>query len=79
MPADTEAGTYSAVLQYLKAVATAGTDAAEPVMAALRATTVRDAFTAKGICGRMGGSSSTVIWCVPRSRTNLRAAGTISP
>ena len=48
MPADTEAGTYSAVLQYLKAVATAGTDAAEPVMAALRATTVRDAFTAEG-------------------------------
>ena len=48
MPADTEAGTYSAVLQYLKAVAPAGTDAAEPVMAALRATTVRDAFTADG-------------------------------
>lgn len=48
MPADTEAGTYSAVLQYLHAVAAAGTDAAEPVMEALRAMTVRDVFTSDG-------------------------------
>ena len=48
MPNDTHAGAYSAVLQYLRAVEHAGTDDAEPVMAALRAATVSDMFTAEG-------------------------------
>ncbi len=48
MPNDTHAAAYSAVLQYLRAVKQAGTDVAEPVMAALRGMTVSDMFTAKG-------------------------------
>ena len=48
MPNDTHAAAYSAVLQYLRAMQKAGTDAAEPVMAALRTMTVSDMFTPKG-------------------------------
>ena len=48
MPNDTHAAAYSAVLQYLHAVRAAGTDTAEPVMAALRSMTVSDMFTPEG-------------------------------
>ncbi len=45
MPGDTDAATYSAVLEYLRAVQKAGTDQAEAVMAALKSMTVTDVFT----------------------------------
>lgn len=48
MPNDTHTAAYSAVLQYLRAMQKAGTDAAEPVMGALRSMTVSDMFTPKG-------------------------------
>jgi len=44
MPNDTHAAAYSAVLQYLRAVARTGSDDAERVMATLRATTIDDMF-----------------------------------
>jgi len=44
MPTMIQAGTYSAVLSYLKAVEAAGTDASEAVAAKLRETPVNDAF-----------------------------------
>ena len=43
MPTMIQAGTYSAVLHYLRAVAAAGTSGPAPVMAAMRATPVNDA------------------------------------
>ena len=48
MPNDTHAATYSAVLQYLRAVERAGTDTAETVMATLRSSTISDVFTPEG-------------------------------
>ena len=56
MPTMNQAATYSATLHYLKAVQTAGTKETRPVMAKMRATPVRDAFTDNGILredGRM--------------------------
>lgn len=48
MPNSLQAGVYSATTHYLKAVQTAGTDATEPVMAAMRATPVDDFFAHGG-------------------------------
>lgn len=48
MPDDTHAATYSAVLQYLRAVERAGTDKAEAVMTTLRSSTISDVFTPEG-------------------------------
>jgi branched-chain amino acid transport system substrate-binding protein len=48
MPDDTHAATYSAVLEYLRAVERAKTDTAEQVMAELKSMTVSDAFTPNG-------------------------------
>lgn len=48
MPNMIQAGTYSAVLQYLKAIEAAGTDDADAVAAKLRAMPVEDAFSRKG-------------------------------
>ena len=48
MPNMVQAGTYSAVLQYLKAVQAAGTDAAEPVAKKLHEMPVDDFFARKG-------------------------------
>jgi branched-chain amino acid transport system substrate-binding protein len=56
MPTMNQAATYSATLHYLKAVQAAGTKETRPVMAKMRATPVRDAFTDNGILredGRM--------------------------
>ena len=56
MPTMNQAATYSATLHYLKAVQAAGTKETKPVMAKMRATLVRDAFTDNGILredGRM--------------------------
>jgi branched-chain amino acid transport system substrate-binding protein len=56
MPTMNQAATYSATLHYLKAVQTAGTRETGPVMAKMRATPVRDAFTDNGVLredGRM--------------------------
>ena len=56
MPTMNQAATYSATLHYLKAVQAAGTKETKPVMAKMRATPVRDAFTDNGILredGRM--------------------------
>ncbi|MGC1562208.1 MAG: ABC transporter substrate-binding protein [Bradyrhizobium sp.] len=56
MPTMNQAATYSATLHYLKAVQAAGTRETRPVMAKMRATPVRDAFTDNGVLredGRM--------------------------
>jgi branched-chain amino acid transport system substrate-binding protein len=48
MPNALQAGVYSSTMHYLQAVAKAGTDAAEPVMAAMRAAPIDDFFTHDG-------------------------------
>jgi len=56
MPTMNQAATYSATLHYLNAVKAAGTKEPKPVLAKLRATPVRDAFTDNGVVredGRM--------------------------
>ncbi|MEH2479938.1 branched-chain amino acid transport system substrate-binding protein [Nitrobacteraceae bacterium AZCC 2146] len=56
MPTMNQAATYSATLHYLKAVQAAGTKSTKPVLAKMRETPVRDAFTDNGILredGRM--------------------------
>jgi branched-chain amino acid transport system substrate-binding protein len=56
MPSMLQAGDYSAVTTYLKAVKAAGTDDADAVMAQLRKTKINDMFTKNGVIredGRM--------------------------
>ncbi len=56
MPTMNQASTYSATLHYLKAVQAAGTKDTKPVLAKMRETPVRDAFTDNGVLredGRM--------------------------
>ncbi|MBR1204584.1 MULTISPECIES: ABC transporter substrate-binding protein [unclassified Bradyrhizobium] len=56
MPTMNQAATYSATLHYLNAVKAAGTRETRPVLAKMRATPVRDAFTDNGVVredGRM--------------------------
>lgn len=48
MPGMTQAGIYSAVLHYLKAVQAAGTDEAKAVVAKMKETPVNDAFARNG-------------------------------
>jgi len=48
MPNELQAGVYSSTTHYLRAVAKAGTDAAEPVMQAMRATPIDDFFARGG-------------------------------
>jgi len=48
MPSMMQAGVYSAVGHYLRAVAASGTDDAGPVLAAMRATPVNDVYTQGG-------------------------------
>ena len=48
MPNALQAGTYSSTMHYLQAVAQAGTDATEPVMAAMRAAPINDFFAHDG-------------------------------
>jgi branched-chain amino acid transport system substrate-binding protein len=48
MPNSLQAGVYSSTMHYLKAVAQAGTDATEPVLAAMRAMPVNDFFAHDG-------------------------------
>jgi branched-chain amino acid transport system substrate-binding protein len=48
MPNMIQAGTYSAVMQYLKAIDKVGTDATEPVAKALHEMPVNDVFTQNG-------------------------------
>ena len=59
MPNMTHAGTYSAVLQYLKAIEAAGTDATEPVAAKLHEMPVDDVFGRAAPSARTGGCSMT--------------------
>lgn len=54
MPNMVHAGTYSAVLQYLKAVEAAGTDATEPVAEQLHEMPVSDLFAENGKVGANG-------------------------
>lgn len=54
MPNDVQAGVYSAVLHYLKAVQAAGTDDADAVMAKMRETPVNDMFAKNGILRKDG-------------------------
>ncbi|GAA4340500.1 ABC transporter substrate-binding protein [Pigmentiphaga soli] len=56
MPTAMQAGDYSSVLTYLKAVKAAGTDDGDKVMATLKSTTISDMFTKHGVIrpdGRM--------------------------
>ncbi|MGY4260702.1 branched-chain amino acid transport system substrate-binding protein [Bradyrhizobium sp. USDA 4516] len=56
MPTMNQAATYSATLHYLNAVKAAGAKETKPVLAKMRATPVRDAFTDNGVVredGRM--------------------------
>ena len=48
MPNSSQAALYSSIMHYLKAVASAETDATDPVMAKMRATPVDDFFTHDG-------------------------------
>ena len=48
MPSQTQAGVYSAVTHYLKAVDATGTDEAKAVVASMRATPIHDFFAANG-------------------------------
>jgi branched-chain amino acid transport system substrate-binding protein len=48
MPNSFQAGLYSSVLHYLKAIQQAGTDATEPVLAAMRALPINDMFAHNG-------------------------------
>jgi branched-chain amino acid transport system substrate-binding protein len=48
MPTSMQAASYSAALQYLKAVAAAGTDGADPVMTQLRKLKIDDMYTSNG-------------------------------
>jgi len=54
MPTMVHAGVYSAVTHYLEAVKAAGTDAADPVVAKMKATPVKDFFTKDGRIGPDG-------------------------
>ncbi len=54
MPNMVHAGTYSAVLQYLKAIEAAGTDATEAVAEQLHQMPVEDVFAANGTVGANG-------------------------
>ena len=58
MPDDTHAATYSAVLEYLRAVERAQTDTAEPVMKELHAADDRGRVHAERACPRR-----TARWC----------------
>ncbi len=56
MPTDVQAGTYSAVRHYLKAVEATGSDDTNTVLAKMREMPIHDAFTANGVLrtdGRM--------------------------
>ncbi|HEX3538546.1 MAG TPA: ABC transporter substrate-binding protein [Stellaceae bacterium] len=48
MPNSSQAALYSSIMHYLKAVASAGTDATDPVMAKMRSTPIDDFFTHDG-------------------------------
>jgi branched-chain amino acid transport system substrate-binding protein len=48
MPTIVQAGVYSAVLQYLKAIQAAGTDDADAVVKKLKSTTLNDSFVTNG-------------------------------
>jgi branched-chain amino acid transport system substrate-binding protein len=54
MPTMVQAGLYSAVTHYLNAVKATGTDAADPVIAKMKATPVNDFFSRGGIIGPDG-------------------------
>jgi branched-chain amino acid transport system substrate-binding protein len=54
MPTMVQAGLYSAVTHYLNAVKAAGTDAADPVIARMKATPVNDFFARNGVIGPDG-------------------------
>ena len=63
MPTSIQAGVYSAVSHYLKAIEAAGTDAAPQVIAKMKATPVRDMYTKTGTIredGRMAYDYSLV-------------------
>jgi len=54
MPTMVQAGVYSAVTHYLKAIQAAGTDGADAVMAKMRETPVNDFFAKNGRIGPDG-------------------------
>ena len=54
MPSMAQAGNYSSVMHYLKAVQATGTDDADTVMAKMKATKVNDFFARSGVIGPDG-------------------------
>ncbi len=54
MPSMIQAGLYSGITHYLQAIKAVGTDAAEPVIAKMKATPVNDFFAHNGIIGPDG-------------------------
>jgi branched-chain amino acid transport system substrate-binding protein len=72
VPSQYQAGIYSAVGHYLRAVAAAGTDEAMAVAAKMRELPVNSVFTHYGIVGQTGGTCMTSIL---RSRQNPKILG----
>ncbi len=76
MPNSYQAGVYSAVTHYLKAVRAAGTDAAEPVMAKMREMPIEDVMTRNGRLRPDGRVIREVSLFRVKRRRNRRASGT---
>ena len=76
MPNMVQAGTYSAVTQYLKAIQAAGTDETEAVAKKLHEMPVEDFFARRARCSRTGAWCTTCTCSRSRSRPNRRGRGT---
>ena len=63
MPSMLHAGTYSAVMTYLKAVQATGTDDAGPVMKKMKETPINDFFAKNGKIREDGRMVLTCTWC----------------
>jgi len=68
MPTTIQAGLYSAVMHYLKAIEATGTDEAPQVIAQMRATPINDFFAKGASCASTAAWSTTCIWSKSRSR-----------
>ena len=75
MPTMSQAGVYSAVTHYLKAIADAKTDDAGKVVAQMKATPINDMFATGGTTAAW---STTCILCRSRRRPRSRGRGTIT-
>ena len=78
MPSMIQAGTYSATLQYLKAVKAAGTKDSDAVARKLKELPVDDVFAQGARCWKTAAWCTTSICSRSRSRRNRRSRGTIT-